>query len=170
MDADNSQTRKASRWPVASSDGAPSLGEIGLNQFAPYLLNRVTARWNSNVAEELKAFDMTTTNMRVLAVLSIMPTLTINELSVYAVTEQSTTSRTLDAMEEQGWVRRQPRSDDMRIRDVSITEEGRAALQKIWPAIYERFEQLFDGVDEESYRHFVATLHRMLQNVRKHDL
>ena len=73
-------------------------------------------------------------------------------------------------MEEQGWVRRQPRCDDMRIRDVSITEEGRAALQKIWPAIYERFEQLFDGVDEENYRHFVATLHRMLQNVRKHDL
>lgn len=164
------QPKKISRWAVATGDGLPTLGEIGLNQFAPYLLNRVTARWNSNVSDDLKAFDMTTTNMRVLAVLSVMPSLTINELSVYAVTEQSTTSRTLDAMEEQGWVRRQPRSDDMRIRDVSITEEGRAALSRIWPSIYERFEQLFDGIDEDEYRHFVATLHRMLQNVRKHDL
>lgn len=164
------QSKKLSRWAVAAGDGLPSLGEIGLNQFAPYLLNRVTARWNSNVAEDLKSFDMTTTNMRVLAVLSVMPTLTINELSVYAVSEQSTTSRTLDAMEEQGWVRRQPRPDDMRIRDVSITEEGRAALERIWPSLYGRFEQLFDGINEDDYRQFVATLHRMLQNVRKHDL
>lgn len=170
MSADDTQSKKASRWAVATGGGLPSLGEIGLNQFAPYLLNRVTARWNANVSEDLKSFEMTTTNMRVLAVLSVMPTLTINELSVYAVTEQSTTSRTLDAMEEQGWVRRQPRSDDMRIRDVSITEEGRAALARIWPSIYDRFEQLFDGIDEDDYTRFVATLHRMLQNVRKHEL
>ena len=158
------------RWPVATGSGRPSLGEIGLNQFAPYLMNRITARWNGNVAEDLKAFDMTTANMRILCVLSIMPAPTINELSVYAVAEQSTTSRTVDAMEEQGWVRRQPRAEDMRVREVSITEAGRAALERIWPSVYDRFEQLFEGVDEEAFHSFVATLHRMLVNIRKHDI
>jgi MarR family transcriptional regulator for hemolysin len=38
----------------------PSLGEMGLNGFAPYLMNRVMARWNTNVAEELKDLEMTT--------------------------------------------------------------------------------------------------------------
>lgn len=170
MDADDQIARKTSLWPVAASDGIPTLGEIGLNQFAPYLLNRIAARWNSNVAEDLKAMGMTTTNMRVLAVLSVMPTLTINELSVYAVTEQSTTSRTVDTMEEQGWVRRTPRSEDMRVREVSITEEGRAALARIWPSLFARHEQLFDGIDEDEHRRFVATLHRILRNVRKHEL
>ena len=45
---------------------APSLGEIGLNNFAPYLMNRIMTRWNTNVAQELKDFDMTTTQMRAL--------------------------------------------------------------------------------------------------------
>jgi len=79
-------------------------------------------------------------------------------------------SRTLDALEEQGLVRRQPRAEDMRVRDVSITEEGRAAFACVWPMMYELFQQLFDGVEEKDYRAFVATLHHILRNVRKHDI
>ncbi len=86
------------------------MGEIGLNQFAPYLMNRVIARWNANLADDLKALDITTAKMRALAILSITPSVTINELSVFAVTEQSTMSRTLDSLEEQGFIRRQPRA------------------------------------------------------------
>lgn len=148
----------------------PTLGEIGINQFAPYLLNRIAARWNANMADALKAFDMTTTQMRALAILSMSSSVTINELSVYTVIEQSTMSRTLDALEEQGLVRRQPRAEDMRIRDVSITEKGRAAFERVWPTMYELFQQLFDGVEEEEYSAFIATLHRILRNVRKHDI
>jgi DNA-binding MarR family transcriptional regulator len=113
---------------------------------------------------------MTTLKMRTLAILSISSALTINELAVYAVTEQSTMSRTLDALEEQGLIRRQARPDDLRVRDVTITEEGRAAFEKVWPMMYERFSQMFDGVDEEEYRTFTTTLHKLLQNIRRHEL
>ena len=148
----------------------PTMGEIGLNHFAPYLMNRLMARWNVNMAEELKAHDITTAKMRALAVLSVSSSVTINELSVFAVTEQSTMSRTLDSLEEQGYIRRQPRVEDMRIRDVSITEEGRAAFEKIWPTMYDLFLQMFDGVDEAEYRAFLSTLHKVLHNIRKHDI
>jgi MarR family transcriptional regulator, transcriptional regulator for hemolysin len=152
------------------ADPRPSMGEIGLNQFAPYLVNRIAARWNANIAEELKGYDLTTLKMRALAILSISNAVTINELSVYAVTEQSTMSRTVDSLEEQGLVRRQLRADDMRVREVSITEEGRAIFEKFWPTLYDRFKQMFDGVDEEEYRAFTTTLHKMLRNIRLHDL
>jgi MarR family transcriptional regulator, transcriptional regulator for hemolysin len=152
------------------ADPRPSIGEIGLNQFAPYLVNRIAARWNANIAEELKGYDLTTVKMRALAILSISNAVTINELSVYAVTEQSTMSRTVDALEEQGLARRQQRADDMRVREVSITEEGRAIFEKFWPTLYDRFKQMFDGVDEEEYRAVIATLHKMLRNIRMHDL
>jgi len=148
----------------------PSLGEIGLNNFAPYLMNRIMARWNTNIAEELKPFDMTTAQMRALAVLSVSSSVTINELSVFAVTEQSTMSRTLDTLEEQGFIRRQPRPDDMRVRDVSITAKGRAAFDKVWPILYRGLLQMFDGVEEDEYRNFLGTLHKMLRNIRKHDI
>ena len=145
----------------------PTLGEIGINQFAPYLMNRIMAHWNSGMAEALKAHELTTPMMRALAILSISSPVTINELSLYAVTEQSTMSRTLDALEAQGLVRRQRRPEDMRIRDVSITEDGRAAFERVWPMMHARFQTLFDGLEEEEYRDFIATLHRILRNVAK---
>lgn len=148
----------------------PTIGEIGLNHFGPYLMNRLMARWNANLAEELKALDITTAKMRTLAVLSVTSSVTINELSVFAVTEQSTMSRTLDSLEEQGYIRRQPRAEDMRIRDVSITEEGRSVFDQLWPTIYDRFLQMFDGIEEDEYRAFLATLHKMLHNIRKHEI
>ena len=144
-----------------------TLGEIGINQFAPYLMNRIMEGWNGNLAEALKLHNMSTTMMRALAVLSISSPVTINELSAYAVTEQSTMSRTLDILEAQGLVRRQRRAEDMRIRDVSITEDGRAAFERVWPMMHARFQALFDGVEEEEYRAFTATLLRILRNAAK---
>lgn len=164
------QDQSTVRWPVTASGGRPSLGEIGLNEFAPYLMNRIMARWNGTVADELKAFDLTTASFRILAILSVMPVLTINELTIYAVSEQSTMSRTIDAMESQGLVRRTPRQDDMRVRDVTITEAGRAALERAWPVVYDQFETLVSGVSDDEFRAFVATLHKLLRNVRRHEL
>lgn len=148
----------------------PSMGEIGLNQFAPYLLNRISSRWNANVADALKAQNMTTAQMRVLAVLSVSSGLTVNEVSVLTVTEQSTMSRTLDVLEDQGMIRRQARSDDMRVREIHILDPGREAFAKVWPAIYAHYAQLFAGVSTEEHQAFVATLHKMLRNIRKHDI
>jgi MarR family transcriptional regulator, transcriptional regulator for hemolysin len=158
------------RPAAGESDVTPTMGEIGLNQFAPYLMNRIAARWNANMADELKVHDMTTLKMRTLAILSISSAVTINELAVYAVTEQSTMSRTLDALEEQGFIRRQTRADDMRVREVSITEEGRTAFEKVWPTMYRLFVQMFDGIDEEAYRSFTSTLQTILANIRKHEI
>ena len=148
----------------------PSLGEIGLNNFAPYIMNRVIARWNANLAEELKMRDISTAKMRALAVLSVSPSLTINELSVFAVMEQSTMSRTVDALEEQGLISRTPRAGDMRVRDVAITEEGRALFEALWPTMYDGLKQMFNDIDDDEYRAFLTTLHKILRNIRKHDV
>ena len=42
------------------TEARPTMGEIGLNHFAPYLMNRIISRWNANLAEELKQMEMTT--------------------------------------------------------------------------------------------------------------
>jgi MarR family transcriptional regulator for hemolysin len=155
---------------VESSSTIPSIGEIGLAHFVPYLLNRISACWNVNLQEALKDLDMTTTKMRILAVLSVMPGLTINELAVHAITEQSTMSRTLDALEEQNYIRRQARADDMRVREIYITEDGRLLFARIWPPVYELYSHLFEGVDEAELRALIGTLHKILHNTRKYSL
>jgi MarR family transcriptional regulator, transcriptional regulator for hemolysin len=148
----------------------PSLGQIGLQQFAPYLINSVSLSWITHLSAELKAHDMTTTKMRALAVLSISSPLTINELSLYALTEQSTMSRTLDALEEQGLIIRKPRPEDLRVRDVDITQAGRDAFAKVWPTMYDLLLKMLDGVDNEEYKAFTATLHKMIVNICKYGI
>ena len=142
----------------------PSMGEIGLNQFATYLMNRVIATWNGQMQDALRDYDLTTVKMRTLAVLAITPGLTVNELSIFTVTEQSTMSRMLDAMEEQGLIRRQAREDDLRVREVHPTNQGREAFSRFWPTMYESFIKLFQGIEEEEYQAFVVTLHKLIRN------
>lgn len=156
--------------PGTQDGRMPSLGEMGLNHFAPYIMNRVMARWNANLSEELRARDITTAKMRALAVLSVSSSLTINELSVLGVTEQSTMSRTVDSLEEQGLISRTPRADDLRVRDVAITEEGRAVFNEVWPIMYDGLCQMFRDIEEDEYRAFLNTLHKILRNVRKNEM
>lgn len=72
-----------------------TLGEVGLNHFAPYLMNRIMGRYNESLREKLTRSGLSVAKMRALAVLSVVDGLMINELSVYSVIEQSTLSRTL---------------------------------------------------------------------------
>jgi len=150
-----------------SDTSMPSLAEIGLNFFVPYLLNRITATWNADLGGELRKHELTTPQMRALAVLSINSGLTINELSVLTVTEQSTMSRTLDALEDRGLVRRKARAQDMRVREIEITEAGRAVFARVWPEMFSRYETMFRDIDEQEFERFVGTLHKLLRNFRK---
>ena len=96
--------------------------------------------------------------------------MTINELSLYALTEQSTMSRTLDSLEEQEYIRRRPRAEDLRVRDVELTQRGRDAFAKVWPMMYDLLLKMFEGIDNEEYKAFTATLHKMIQNIHKHEI
>jgi MarR family transcriptional regulator, transcriptional regulator for hemolysin len=169
MVGDISFLRGVMHREAASDTSMPSLGEIGLNFFVPYLLNRIAATWNADLSIELRKFNLTTPQMRVLAVLSINSGLTINELSVLTVTEQSTMSRTLDNLETRKLVLRIPRSNDMRVREVQVTAEGRDAFSAFWPVMFNRYEKMFRDIGEDEFSQFVATLHKVLRNIRFND-
>lgn len=166
MTGDMSFLRGVLHREAASDTSMPSLAEIGLNYFVPYLMNRIAASWNADLANELRRFDLTTPQMRVLAVLSINSGLTINELSVLTVTEQSTMSRTLDNLEGRDLVRRRPRANDMRVREVEITSAGRKTSAEFWPVMFARYQEMFRDVGEDEYTALVTTLHKVLKNIR----
>ena len=142
----------------------PTLAEIGLNAFVPYLLNRAAAQWNAGLAEALASFDLTTPQVRVLAVLTINSGLTVNELAVLTVTEQSTMSRTLDGLEEQGLIRRTARHNDLRMRDIALTGLGRERFDTLWPIMFERYTAMFEGVSNTEYQALAAVLHKIIGN------
>lgn len=145
------------------------LGEIGLSNFAPYLMNRIMGRYNADLRQEMTGLGLTTPKMRALAVLSVIDDLPISDLAVYAVVEQSTLSRALDQLTSDGLVRRGPDPNDSRVTRIGITETGRAALDQLWPSMARIYAQMFKDIPDEERQAFVTTLQKMLKNIRKHD-
>lgn len=147
-----------------------TLGQIGLQQFAPYLMNRIMGRYNATLRDAFRREGRTVPQVRTLAVLSVSDGVTVGDLAVYTVIEQSTLSRTLDALEAQGLVRRESGETDSRVRKVFLTDEGRAEFSRAWPAMHDAFEAMFDDIDDAEYSALVITLQKMLRNIRQHDI
>jgi len=125
-----------------------TLGQIGLQQFAPYLMNRIMGRYNATLRQDFRRQGLTIPQVRALAVLSVSDGVTVNDLAVYTVIEQSTLSRTLDALEAQGLVRREQGDSDSRVRKVFLTDDGRSEFGRAWPAMHDAFEAMFEGIDD----------------------
>ena len=147
-----------------------SLGEIGLQNFAPYLMNRIVGRYNQTLQKSLADAGLNAVKMRVLAVLSVLDGVNVHDLSVYTVTEASTISRTLDGMEEAGLIRKDVSPTDSRIREVSLTADGAKLFQEMWPHMRDAYAAMFKGVSAEELDGFVGTLRKVLRNIRVHQI
>lgn len=155
--------------PTQIAADSQRLGEIGLDHFAPYLMNRIMGRYNAALQAEIAQIGLTTPQMRSLAVLSVIDGILIRELAVYAVVQQSTLSRALDTLDHNGMIRRVGDRQDHRATRVFITDAGREAFERLWPHMAGAYEAMFKGIGETEKRAFVATLQTMLRNIRKHD-
>ncbi|WP_419914033.1 MarR family winged helix-turn-helix transcriptional regulator [Hoeflea sp.] len=147
-----------------------TLGEIGLQNFAPYLMNRIMGRYNQSLHEQLGEAGLSVAKMRALAVLSVVDGLMTNELAVYAVIEQSTLSRTLDGLEADNLIRREAGTRDSRVRHIFITQAGRDTFMRIWPIVADAYSAMFAGIPADEHDRFLATLNKILRNIRKHEL
>ena len=148
----------------------PRLGEIGLTNFAPYLMNRIMGRYNASLREEMADLGLSTPKMRALAVLSVVEGPLIRELAIYTVVDPSTLSRSLDQLQTDGLIRREVDSADSRAVRVFITETGRSTFESLWPHMAKAQARMFRGIPEAERQACTATLQKMLTNIRKHEI
>ncbi|KZL05046.1 HTH-type transcriptional regulator MgrA [Pseudovibrio axinellae] len=141
-----------------------------LENFTPYLLNRIMARYNMGVEQALKAAGVSVPQMRTLTVLDKRGPCTINELSVLTVINQSTLSRTLDALEDLDCVRRETDANDSRIRRIHLTENGRELCTKTWPKMKGMEETMLASLTQEQRQEFNSFLKCILHDIRCHEL
>lgn len=149
---------------------SPRLADLGLTNFAPYLMNRIMGRYNASLRDEMADLGLTTPKMRALAVLSVQDGPLIRELAVYTVTEQSTLSRALDQLTTEGLIRREADPDDSRATRLFMTPAGRAAFDSLWPHMATAQSRMFRGISDHERAAFVGTLQKMLTNIRKHEI
>lgn len=143
------------------------LGEIGLANYPPYLMNRIMGRYNAEIRAEMGKLGLTIPKMRALAVLSVMDGQLVGQLAIHAIVEQSTLSRALDALQSEGLVRREVDASDSRAIRVFITDAGLNAFETLWPHMAETYQDIFRGIGPEELRDFVVTLQKIHANIRK---
>jgi len=144
----------------------PTLSDIGLDQFMPYLLIQIVGHWNGHIQDQLRQSELTNIKARILAVLSLRPDVSVNELSALTVIEQSTISRALDSLEAQGYIYRLTGKSDARVRRIFISDKGSAVFNQIWPAIYSSSNLLMENITETEKEFLVNILHKMIVNIK----
>ncbi len=152
-----------------SDQNTPNLHEDHLEEFTPYLMNRIIARYNKGVEDALTDVGVSVAQMRTLAVLAEGGPRTINDLSVLTVIKQSTLSRRLDALEVAGLIRREAGEGDNRVRLIHLTEAGRAAHDSAWPAMLEMQDIMLTPLSEEEKAQLNSLLLKVFYKIRKHN-
>lgn len=140
-----------------------------LEAFAPYLMNRIMARYNKGVEAGLKNAGVSVAQMRALVVLTENGPCTINELSVLTVIKQSTLSRTLDTMESAGLVLREARDGDSRVRLIRLTDAGHSAYLAAWPTMLQMRDTMLAALAPDEQAVLTQMLLRVFYNIRHHD-
>lgn len=140
---------------------------LQLDDFLPYLLNRVVARMNRDLVAALRPLGLTQRDWRILAVLSARDDRSLRELEVYTITPQSTLSRLIDRMAADGLVEKRGHVGDGRAVLVGLTAKGRDAYRRMLPVAFGEYRRATDGLSEVEVQALTASLQRMLANIRR---
>lgn len=141
-----------------------------LSQYLPYLITRLANRWQVKQDADLKSLGIQGATMRIMSCLGAYKQLTVNEVSVLSVTEQSTVSRLVEQLVTAGMAQREIDESDQRVRRVSLTAKGRKKLRETAPVVNRNYHHMTDDIDPAQLAVCVDVMQAMLKKIRVHDL
>ena len=86
-------------------------------------------------------------------------------LAEQAGVTRATVTGLLDHLEQDGYVKREPRQDDRRMIAVHITPEGLALLESILPEHFRRVTALYENLGLDERKQLVALLNKVGQGL-----
>jgi DNA-binding MarR family transcriptional regulator len=140
------------------------IGELHLDDLLPYLMNRLIARMNQNLADALRERGFTFQDWRVLAVLAAHEGANLTELAEASVIPQPSVSRLIANLGRRGYVERRSLQNDSRVVRVFLTAKGRSIYRKMLPLALSEYRAAtkgFSAADSEALR---CALQRMMEN------
>ena len=127
------------------------------------LLRVVTERLSGNLNESLKEFGINENLWFAVMAVYVSPDSDIlpSRLSDLMDLTRTSATRLSDDMVERGWVERHINQQDRRQIVLKLTAEGEAFIQKVWPQIANRDQNVWEAFAEEDY----AQLHHLLSKL-----
>ncbi len=129
-----------------------------------WMTQAMAARDNA-LAGELKDLGLRVPDWRVLATLYARKHLSLRELADLCSIDRTTLSRTMDRMQEAGWVARLADSHDLRVTRLSLTASGERLFARLWPAVDRLNRAAMEGLPRGAVELLAWTLERMKTNL-----
>ena len=130
-----------------------------------FWLTQVIGARDRELAQGLRHHGLRVPEWRALAALYARRKCTMSELAELASIDRTTLTRTIDRMEEAGWLTRRADDADMRVTRLALTAAGEKLFGRIWPAV-ERLNRLaVAGMPEAAVTSLRRTLARMKSNL-----
>ncbi len=152
--------RAADRSAAADRPASPAIVH-DLETSTPYLIARTGIRIGQAFSNELRQFNISLTEWRVLAALRHRPHQRLSDLAANTSSDASTLSRTVEGLLQQGLLVRERSADDARAVALALTPEGMQLAERVLPLarLYERV--LLSGIDPQQ----VNLLREMLNGI-----
>lgn len=128
------------------------------------LLRVVTERLSGNLNESLKEFGINENLWFAVMAVYVSPDSEIlpSRLSDLMDLTRTSATRLSDDMVERGWVERHINQQDRRQIVLKLTAEGEAFIQKVWPQIANRDQNVWEVFAEEDYAQLQDLLSKLL--------
>ena len=110
----------------------------------------------------LREFGLRVPEWRALAALYARQRCTMSELADLASIDRTTLTRTVDRMQDAGWLARLEDAQDMRVTRLALTAAGKRMFERIWPEVQRLNDLALAGLPKSA----IAELHRTLEHMR----
>ena len=115
--------------------------------------------------EMLRPSGLKSTQFTLLAAVRLKGPVTVNGLAEAIVMDRTTLTRNLRPLKKEGWISVEP-GKDRRVREVSLTEEGRRVLDKAYPLWREAQTRVSERLGGERLEHLLGDLAATVEAIR----
>ena len=138
---------------------------FALQRHAFFWLTQTIGSRDRRLTQELKAFGLRVPEWRVLASLCARRRCTMRELADLATIDRTTLTRTVDRMEQAGWVTRLSDATDLRVTRLIPTAGGERLFARLWPTVERVNRVALEGLSSAAVDALHTTLVRMKTNL-----
>ena len=140
----------------------PAAASFELDRHIFFWLTQVIGARDRELAQGLRDFGLRVPEWRALAAMYARKHCTMSELAELATIDRTTLTRTVDRMQDAGWLERLADQADMRVTRLALTASGRKMFERIWPEVQRLNQLALEGLPKSD----IQSLQRILEHMR----
>lgn len=143
----------------------PAAAGFDLDRHVFFWLTQVIGARDRELAQGLKDSGLRVPEWRALAALYAKKRSTMSALAELATIDRTTLTRTVDRMQEAGWLDRLADEEDMRVTRLALTAAGRRMFERIWPEVQRLNDLALAGLSNSQIELLEKILGQMRANL-----